>query len=287
MKGACNHIVFLVIVLMVFSSCELFKSPEEKETIARVNDEYLYKSDFINDYPGNLSKSDSLLFSNQYINNWATKQLLKQRAEINLGQEKLVGFDKLAEDYKLDLYTNAYMNALIVKKLDTIIVKNEFDSLFNNTKQNFKLNEELLKFRSITIDKNHNNIKSIEKRFRRFDSIDKIVLDSLSIQFHSFMLSDTVWVKKSQLLQKLPMAANHIDSHLLKKSNFIQFEDSIRVYLVQINDLLKRNEPAPQEYMTQTLKQIILNKRKLKLINQLEIDVRKDAIQNQEFEIYN
>ena len=56
---------------------------------------------------------------------------------------------------------------------------------------------------------------------------------------------------------------------------------------MQINDLLKRNEPAPQDYMTQTLKQIILNKRKLKLIKQLEIDVRKDAIQNQECEIFN
>ncbi len=287
MKETCKHTVLLLVVLVIFSSCELFKSQEEKVIIARVNGEYLYKSDFINDYPGSLSEPDSLLFSNQYINNWATKQLLKQRAEINLDQEKLSDFDKLAEDYKLDLYTNAYMNALIVKKIDTIITKSEYDSLFKHTKQNFKLNEELLRFRSITINKNHSDIKSIEKRFRRFDSIDRIVLDSLSIQFHSFMLNDSVWVKKSQLLQKLPIIANNTDSHLLKKSNFIQFEDSIRLYLVQINDLLKRNEPAPQDYMTQTLKQIILNKRKLKLIKQLETEVRKDAIQNQEFEIFN
>ncbi len=272
---------------MTLNSCQLFKSEEEKETIARVNDDYLYKSDFINDYPGNLSKEDSILFSNQYIDNWATKQLLKQRAVLNLDSEKLSEFDQLAEDYKLDLYTNAYLNALIVKKLDTVISATEFDTLFSYSKQNFKLNEELLKFRYLTIDKDHNDIKNIEKRFKRFDSIDKMVLDSLSIQFHSFMLNDSIWVKKSQLLQKLPISANGMDSQLLKKSNFIQFEDSIRLYLVRINDLLKRNEQAPQEYMEQTLKQIILNKRKLKLIKQLEIDVRKDAIQNQEFEIYN
>ena len=287
MKSVNLHIIIIVIAFMTLNSCQLFKSEEEKETIARVNDDYLYKSDFINDYPGNLSKEDSILFSNQYIDNWATKQLLKQRAVLNLDSEKLSEFDQLAEDYKLDLYTNAYLNALIVKKLDTVISATEFDTLFSYSKQNFKLNEELLKFRYLTIDKNHNDIKNIEKRFKRFDSIDKMVLDSLSIQFHSFMLNDSIWVKKSQLLQKLPISANGMDSQLLKKSNFIQFEDSIRLYLVRINDLLKRNEQAPQEYMEQTLKQIILNKRKLKLIKQLEIDVRKDAIQNQEFEIYN
>jgi hypothetical protein len=272
---------------VLFNSCELFNKQEDKEPIARVNDAYLYKADLIEGSPDNLSKEDSTLFVNQYIDNWATKQLLKQRAVVNLDQEKLSVFDQLAEDYRLDLYTNAYLNALIVKQLDTLISSSEFEAEFSQSKQSFKLNEELLKFRYITIDKNHNDLKSIEKRFKRFDSIDKTVLDSLSIQFHSFMLNDSIWVKKSQFLHKLPLAVNEIDIQVLKKTNFIQFEDSIRLYLVQINDLLKRNEQAPQEYMEQTLRQIILNKRKLKLIKQLEIDVRKDAIQNKEFEIYN
>ncbi|MGB0896794.1 MAG: peptidyl-prolyl cis-trans isomerase [Flavobacteriaceae bacterium] len=272
---------------MSLCSCELFKPKEEQEVIARVNDVYLYKSDFIKDYPENLPKQDSLLFVNQYVDNWATKQLLKQKAILNLDTEKLLSFDQLAEDYKLDLYTNAYLNALITKKLDTIISKAEFDTLFKNSKESFRLNEELLKFRYVVIDKAHTDLKAIETRFKRYDSIDKVILDSLSIQFHSFMLNDSIWVKKSQLLKKLPINVSDMDSQLLKKSNFIQFEDSIRLYLVQINDLLKRNEQAPQEYMEQTLQQIILNKRKLKLIKQLEIDVRKDAIQNQEFEVYN
>lgn len=287
MRKVCKHIIYFIVTFVLFSSCELFKTQEEKETIARVNDEYLYKSDFVKDFPDNLSEEDSILFFNQYIDNWATKQLLKQRAILNLDNDKLLNFDQLAEDYKLDLYTNAYLNALITKTLDTLITKAEYDSQFKNSKQNFILNEELLKFRYVIVDKNHTGIENVEKRFKRYDSIDKIVLDSLSIQFHSFMLNDSIWVKKSQLLQKLPISANGMDSQLLKKSNFIQFEDSIRLYLVRINDLLNRNEQAPQEYMEQTLQQIILNKRKLKLIKQLEIDVRKDAIQNQEFEIYN
>jgi len=277
----------LGLILLMVCSCTFFDKKEEKKSIARVNDVYLFESDFIKHLPENLSKKDSTLFANQYVNNWATKQLLKQHATLNLDESKLETFEQLAKDYKLELYSNAYLDALITKQLDTIISKSEFDTLYKYSKQNFKLNEELLKYRYICVDKDYKDLNSIKEKFKRFDTEDKNVLDSLTIQFNSFMLNDSLWMKKSQVLKTLPIINTTKNRELLKKSNFLQFEDSIRVYLVRVNDLLKRNEQAPQEYVEQTLEQIILNKRKLKLIKQLEIDVRKDAIQNKEFEIYN
>ena len=279
----------LLFSLLLFSvcSCNFFEKKEEEKSIARVNDVLLYESDLIKHLPENLSEKDSTLFANQYIDNWATKHLLKQYATLNLDETKLETFEQLAQDYKLELYSNAYLNALIRKQLDTVVSKSEFDTLYKYSKQNFKLNEELLKYRYICLNKDYIDLKSIQKKFKRFDNKDKIVLDSLSIQFNSFMLNDSLWVKKSLVLKTLPIINTPKNIQLLKKPNFLQFEDSIRVYLVRVNDLLKRNEQAPQEYVEQTLEQIILNKRKLKLIKQLEIDVRKDAIQNKEFEIYN
>ena len=278
-----------LIVLLFFAvcSCHFFENNDEEKSIARVNEVYLYKSDFIKNLPEDLTEKDSTLFANQYINNWATKQLLKQHATLNLDDSKLETFEQLAQDYKLELYSNAYLDALITKKLDTVISKSEFDTLYKYSKQNFKLNEELFRYRYICVEKNYNDLESIEERFKRFDNEDKIVLDSLSIQFNSFMLNDSLWVKKSQVLKALPIINTPKNIELLKKTNFLQFEDSIRVYLVRVNDLLNRHEQAPQEYVEQTLEQIILNKRKLTLIKELEIDVRKDAIRNKEFEIYN
>ena len=56
---------------------------------------------------------------------------------------------------------------------------------------------------------------------------------------------------------------------------------------MQINDVLLRNEIAPLEYVKPTINQIVINKRKLELIKQLEKDITKDAIKNKKFEIYN
>ncbi|MFB1027176.1 MAG: peptidyl-prolyl cis-trans isomerase, partial [Flavobacteriaceae bacterium] len=72
----------------------------------------------------------------------------------------------------------------------------------------------------------------------------------------------------------------------LKKPNFIQLKDSLGLYLIQINEFLERGNPAPIEYVSPTLKQIVINNRKLKLIKKLKSDIVDDAIKNKKFEIY-
>ena len=87
-------------------------------------------------------------------------------------------------------------------------------------------------------------------------------------------------------ISKIPVINNDNKKELLKKSNFIQLKDSLGLYLMQINDVLFRNDTAPLEYVMPTIKQIVINKRKLEFIKQLEKDITKDAIKNKQFEIF-
>ncbi|WP_254504077.1 hypothetical protein [Aquimarina spinulae] len=66
----------------------------------------------------------------------------------------------------------------------------------------------------------------------------------------------------------------------------MQLRDSTGVYMVKIKDVLKRNEIAPIEYIKPTIRQIILNKRKLELIKKIEKDITRDAVENKQFEVY-
>lgn len=50
--------------------------------------------------------------------------------------------------------------------------------------------------------------------------------------------------------------------------------------------LLKRQEIAPIEYVKPTLRQIIINQRKLEFVRKLEKDIINDAITKKQFEIY-
>ena len=85
---------------------------------------------------------------------------------------------------------------------------------------------------------------------------------------------------------KHPVVNSQNKNQLLKKSNFIQLKDSINLYLMQVKDVRIQNNYAPLEYVSSSIEQIVINKRKLELIKQLEKDITKDAIKNKQFEIY-
>jgi len=50
--------------------------------------------------------------------------------------------------------------------------------------------------------------------------------------------------------------------------------------------VLLQNTTAPLEYVKPTIDQIVINRRKLERIRELEKDITKDAITNKQFEIY-
>ncbi|MDO5970439.1 peptidyl-prolyl cis-trans isomerase [Flavivirga aquimarina] len=279
--------IIIYFLLLTALSCNFFKKTDEQTPIARVNDSYLYYDDIKDLVSDDTSKEDSTLVVQNFINRWATQQLFVDGAMLNLNEEKQEAFDKLVIQYKNDLYTKAYIEALVKKNIDTIINTKEAQDYYNGNREVFKLNEELLKFRYIHVDENIIDFDNIKEKFKRFNNEDKRELDSISIQFKSYSLNDSIWIKLSQMIDKIPVVTAENKNQLLKKSNFVQLKDSLGVYLMQINDVLLRNDTAPLEYVKPTIDQIVINKRKLELIRELEKDITKDAIKNKQFEIYN
>ena len=268
-------------------SCNFFKKAETGEPIARVNDTYLYKSDIEDLITEGTSKEDSTIRVTNFINQWATQQLLIDGAKVNLSQDKQDEFNALVDQYKNDLFIKAYLEALVKRSIDTTISSEEAQEIYETNKEAFKLNEELIKFRYINVDENNSDLEDIETRFKRFDAEDREVLDSIAIQFRSYSLNDSIWIRANQAVLKIPVITEENKQELLKKSNFIQLKDSLSLYLVQINEVLLRNENAPIEFVMPTIRQIVINKRKLEFIKELEKDITKDAIKNKQFEIYN
>jgi hypothetical protein len=277
----------LISIAFLLTSCNLYKTESNENPLARVGDNYLYASDIKQIVPENASKTDSTLIANAYINRWASGLLLMDNALVNLPVEEQKGFEDLVSQYKNDLYTNAYLEALVKKMIDTTVSSTEAEIFYKKNKESFKLNDDLIKFRYVNIPQNSINPEVIEERFKRFDYNDKIFLDSIAVQFKSYSLNDSIWIKANQVVAKVPVITQENKNQLLKKSNFIQLKDSINLYLMQINDVLLQNDYAPLDYVKPSINQIVINKRKLELIKQLENDITKDAIKNKQFEIYN
>ena len=272
---------------LMLAACNLRPAPTEANPLARVNDAFLFETDIDFSFVKGQSESDSIIYVQNIINNWATTQLLIDGANLNLTKETQTEFEQLVQQYKSDLYTSAYVEALVNKNLDTSITDQELDEVYSSNKQLFVLKEDLLKMRYVNVNSKLSNLEEVKKRFKRFNAEDKTRLDSISIQFNSFYLKDSIWIKSEQAISKINPLQLGFNKVLLKKPNFIQLKDSLGLYLMQINEVLERGNQAPMQYVLPTLKQIVINNRKLKLIKQLKSDIVNDAIKNKKFEIYN
>ena len=126
----------------------------------------------------------------------------------------------------------------------------------------------------------------IQRSFQRFNDFDIKFLDSLSFQFYSHILSDSIWINKSNLTSQVIFLNQKNFNTYIRKSKFFKIEDTLGVYLFYVKDFLKKGDIAPNTIFKPTIKNIILNRRKLDFIKKFEKDILQDAIKSKTFEVY-
>jgi hypothetical protein len=280
------RILSILLCVFTFSSCDYIMVQEKEgrasEIIAIVNTDKLFKEDLKELLPRNISREDSLILTKSIIQDWAVKKLLLDAAADNNTSESLSNINNLVKDYKESLLINSFKEALIKEQLDTIVSEEEVERYYEVNNENFKLNEILVKSRYLYFNASVINKKEIINLFQSKEIEDAEELERQQLSFKIYQLNDSVWTELDKILLKLPFSKEN----LLKKSKFIQKQDSLGLYLMAIKDILYRNEIAPLGYIKETIKEMILHKRKIELIRDIEKIIVKDATKNNNFKIY-
>ena len=274
-----------VIGLLALGGCD--SRPEAKaEAVARVNDSYLFREDLKGLVPVATSKEDSAVIVRNFIDRWASQKLLIKQAELNLGDEKKAAYDKLIRQYRIDLYTKAYLEDVVKTTVDTAVSEAELESYYKANKENFRTNGILVRLRYLLICKDNPKYDTIKARFFDFRKSDKKFWDTHTMQLKNFALNDTVWVDMPQVYARLPFIAPENRDQYISPGKSIQVPSGNDMYLVKITGVIDRNQISPYDYVKPTLKEVILNMRKLELIKKFEKDITDDAIKDKTYEIY-
>jgi len=272
-------IIFFALIMVLFS-CN--QQEVDKNAIARVYDKYLFEDDIALKIPENLSQEDSVILRNSLISTWATKQLLLQKAKINLEDEN-EEIKSLVDNYRQELIIDKYKQAVLQQELDDIITETDIEEYYEKNKEIYKLNEELIQLKYIYFNKEINDKKDIIKLFKSKEASDFNELISKELEFYSFNFNDSIWISYNAVIKKLPILKKE---KIIKKNKYIQKEDSLGVYLVAVKNILKRNDIAPKSYVIPLIRQMILHKRKLELTKKIEQTLLNDAIKQKQFEQY-
>jgi len=276
---------FFLFFLMV-CSCNYFKPEKKAESIARVGKSYLYKSDIATLVPAGTTKEDSLLLVRDFIDRWASQKLLIEAAERNLSDAKKSEYNTLIKQYKIDLYTKAYIEEVVKRTVDTVVSQEELKKYYEENKENFRTNGTLVRLRYINVSKANPRFETIRSKFFDYSKKDKKFWETYALQCKSFAMNDTVWVDMSQVYTKLPFITPDNRDEFVIAGKRIEKTVENNVYLVKITNVIDKNQISPFEFSKPTLKEVLLNKRKLELINKFEKDITNDAIKNNDYEIY-
>lgn len=276
----------VLILTQVIASCNWFRSEQKTRAIARVGDDYLYREDIANLVPAGASKEDSTTIVRSFIDRWAAKKLLFEAADVNINSGKKAEFDTLIQQYRVDLYTKAYLEEVVKRNADTVIGEDELKSYYDEHKENFRTNGMLLRLRYVCLEKDNPKYELIKSKFFDFRKSDKKFWDTYSLQLNSFAFNDSVWTELSQVYAKLRFITPDNRDQYISPGKTIQKEEGKNIYLVKISNVIDKNQIAPFQYLKPTLKEVILNKRKLELIKKFEKEITDDAIKDKKYELY-
>lgn len=280
---------FLNIIAIILTSVLLIqctpKTEVDNNVIARVGEKTLLQSEVSQIIPKEIEKQDSILLANDYIRKWVRQELLIQKANENLtfAQKDLT---REIEEYRNSLIIYKYKNELMNQQMDTLVTMQQIEQYYDSNPDNFKLNSNIVKaiFIKIPIDLAKT---SLIKQLVNDDSEEgKNALLEYCIQYaKSFDFFDNKWVNFEIVKNNIPEEIID-EKQFLTRNKQIELKDSIYYYLVTIRDYKLQNELAPVEYVEYNIKNLILNKRKIEFLKEIEDNVYKEGVRQNKFEIY-
>ena len=115
-----RHVVIGLTLVLTLIACQNSSKNSDDRVIATVYDKVLHQSDLQDVMYDGISRSDSIVRTKAFIDNWIRRQLLIHQAEDNIDASEL-DFSEQIEDYRNSLIIYKYETVMIEKNLDTVV----------------------------------------------------------------------------------------------------------------------------------------------------------------------
>lgn len=280
-----RNIVILIIFAILFQSCSLLDGRKGDERIARVHNNYLYRSDLEGLVPQGTSEADSAVIIERYIDNWIRQQVFLREAEANLKQE-LVNFERKIRDYRNSLYIFTYENQLVNQKLDTLITDELMQEYYEKHQNEFKLRDNIVRINFVKLPIQSPDIQQVRRLIRSSDPEDLEALEDYCLNHAAaYHLGHDSWFIFTDILREIPINPSNHESYL-RNNRFVELNDQYYRYFLYIKEYKLEGSPSPLAFQADNIRAIILNHRRQKLVNEIRQNLFNEAVRSSSFEIF-
>ena len=281
-----NKFILTLLILVAVNCCKNIDNQVNRIPVAKAGNVILYYDEIPAKIKEALTPNDSAASIRNFINKWAKRELMFQKAEANLSPDLRSDIEEQLEETKLNLVVYEYQRMMMLQKMDTIITREELENYYASNETSFILTSNIVKALFIKLPVETPDLNKIKSLSRSNNQKDFQELESLCFQFaEKFDDFNEEWITMDRLSLELKEEINN-QENLLKRTSYYETSDSSSVFLITINDYRLRGTLAPFEYVKEDIKRIIWNNRRLEFIQALENGIYNEALEQNGFKIY-
>lgn len=268
--------------MMVLWSCS--DTAEALDPAAQVEDHLLAWDKVSEVIAKDASPEDSAFIAQRFIDEWIMQQVVLVQAEKVLSDEQK-DFSEELQAYHRSLITYAYERLLITQKLDTTVSSAEIEAYYQEHQQNFELKDYIIKAKFAILAPSAPKLEDFEKLFYSQESEDLVKLEQYCVDNGAAYYIGEDWVYFQKILEKLPLEVfNTVE--FLKNNKNVQFKDESQLYYLLISDYKLKNSISPLALERENIRSLIINMRKLDLLNTLHSELYKKALSNKQIKTF-
>ena len=264
------------LIALIFSllyGCSFFsKSSSGDVVIAKVGSKVLLQRELASALQGGITKTDSVNQAKDYIQRWIKQELMLQLAEENLSDDQK-DVQRELDEYRTSLIIHRYQQQLISQKLDTVLTPENIRQFYDTNPQKFILDQHIVKAVYIEVPKNVAKPDQLKRWMSALDDKSRTELEKYSFQYAlKFENFNEQWVSFNQIKSRMPVSFTSLDV-VLKQNSFVESTDNTKYYLAAIKDFRLVGDKAPFEFVKDRIANLILNNRKMELIEELQKNI--------------
>lgn len=255
----------------------------DDDVVARAYGNYLYRSEIADLVPEGATAEDSVIIVTNYVNQWLQQQVVLEKARKNVKKN----FDKELQNYKNSLLAYEYEQLVVAELLDTNVTDSEIESYYTTHQENFVLRFPLVRAFWVKMPKDNESVKKLRALMGKAKLSDDDLMAIQRLAATSSVAADydmDGWRPLYKFLSEVPVEAGG-DGLWLQGQRMVEASDDGCIYLAHIFEYRLAGAPSPMDYERESIKTIVLNKRKIDIIKHMQRDLLQKADAKGEIEI--
>lgn len=270
--------------VFLLGGCTFFETFSRGDIAARAGKAVLFKSEVEQVVPAGVSGNDSLSLVRQYIDSWALKHLMSEKAESELPKSEKDVTREL-EEYRLQLLGYRYESRMIEQRLDTLIPAGQLEEYYRTSPDHFITRNGVARARLIKVHNSSPNMQMIRTLAAKRDDTSLEKLDEFAYNSaYVYKTYDGLWTDLRDIAREMDESVEGLQKSL-EHSLTVEKKDSSYTQILQVVEYVRPGELSPFEYNRDRIREILLSRRKQELVARLQQEILNEALDSKKFKI--